>query len=152
MTPGAVFSVTQGLTVGLGILVGLVWSRRTGWGCGGLITPGLLALQASDPIRATLTLVLGMALIPPLSLAARAFRLWGRERVGAAMLIALTVRIGLMFLIPAPLSAEFHPVGWVIPGLIAADGERQGAGMTLCGTIVCTLVTAFGATLLRTML
>jgi poly-gamma-glutamate biosynthesis protein PgsC/CapC len=135
----------------MGIMAGLVWSRRTGWGCGGLITPGLLALQASDPARAAFTLLLGAMLIAPLSLVARAFRLWGRERVGAAMLLALAARVGLMFLIPAGMHPELHPLGWVIPGLIAADAERQGVGMTLCGTVVCSLTTAFCATLLRQM-
>jgi hypothetical protein len=133
----------QSLTVGLGILTGLVWSRRTGWSCGGIITPGLLALYASQPLDAAFALILGVALCAPLSFVSRELGLCGRERVGAAMLLALCVRIALAF--PVPL----HPVGWVIPGLIAADGQRQGVGMTLCGTLSCAIVTTFGMTLLR---
>ncbi|MDR1731571.1 MAG: poly-gamma-glutamate biosynthesis protein PgsC/CapC [Synergistaceae bacterium] len=150
MIPNALFSFTQtqSLTVALGILTGLVWSRRTGWSCGGIITPGILALCISDPARILFSLLLGTALTFPLALAARTFRLYGRERVGAAMLLALAAKIGLAFLLPPGL----RQTGWVVPGLIAADGERQGLGMTLCGVIACTLVTVFGMTLLKRIL
>ena len=81
----------------------------------------------------------------PLSLVARALGLYGRERIGTAMLLALVARIGLSFIVPV----GTHWVGWVIPGLIAADGERQGVGMTLCGSVACAVATVFGMTLLR---
>jgi hypothetical protein len=143
MTPGTAFLNIQNLTVGLGILMGLIWSRRTGWSCGGIITPGILALYASQPLDAAFALILGAALCVPLSLVSRALGLCGRERVGAAMLLALCARTVLSFLIP------LHPMGWIIPGLVAADGERQGVGITLCSALSCAIVAAFGMTLLR---
>lgn len=145
MSPNIVFSNTQTATLALGILIGLVWSRRTGWSCGGIITPGLLALYAPDPARAAFALIFGVLLVPLLSFTARRLGLYGRERVGASMLLALCARFGLSFLMPAGL----HWVGWVIPGLIAADGERQGVVMTISGTVACALVTVFTMTLLR---
>jgi hypothetical protein len=141
----AIFLETQSLTVGLGILAGLFWSRRTGWSCGGIVTPGLLALYASDPGRAAFALALGAALTVPLSFVARGLGLYGRERVGAAMLLALVAKIGMAFFVPDPSSW----IGWVIPGLIAADGERQGVAMTLCGAVSCALAASFATTLLR---
>ena len=140
----------ENLTVGLGILIGLVWSRRTGWSCGGVITPGLLALYIDSPQRAALTLVLGVILTAPLSFVTRAFGLYGKERTGAAMLLALGTRMGLAIL--APLSwplLHLQWIGWIIPGLIAADADRQGIAMTLCGVISCSLVTAFCVAALR---
>ena len=129
--------------IGLGIFVGLVWSRRTGWSCGGIITPGLLALHASNPARAAFVLALGVALMPLLSLCARAWDLYGRERVGAAMIIALFAQTALSFVVP------FHGIGWVAAGLIAADAERQGLVMTLCGALSCSLFTVFCGALFR---
>jgi hypothetical protein len=139
------FEIMESVTVGLGILVGLVWNRRTGWSCGGTITPGLLALYAGDPRRVAAVLVLGTLLAAPLAVAARVLGLYGKERVGAAMLLALLARGGLGFFAPLP-----YGIGWVVPGLIAADCHRQGIAMTLCGTISCTLVTLFCVTLSRT--
>jgi poly-gamma-glutamate biosynthesis protein PgsC/CapC len=140
------------LPLALGIFVGLVWSRRTGWSCGGVITPGLLALYASNPARAfgaaaLSTLLLGVVLTPLLSLCARTWSLYGRERTGAAMLLSLLLRLLLSFI--APERAVLYGVGWVIPGLVAADADRQGVVMTLCGTISCSLFTIFCVTVLR---
>jgi poly-gamma-glutamate biosynthesis protein PgsC/CapC len=138
----------ESVTVGLGILIGLVWNRRTGWSCGGTITPGLLALYAGEPYGVALALALGVALTVLLTAAARLLSLYGKERVGAAMLLALLARAGWEFFIsPAPLN--LHWIGWVVPGLIAADCDRQGIGMTLCGALSCTLVTSFCVILLK---
>ena len=137
----------QSLTVGLGILWGLVWGRRTGWNCGGLITPGLLALCAASPIKAALCLLLGLLLSPVLAVLSHVLGLYGRERVGAAMLLSLAARLILLPLFPAPLWT-----GWIIPGLIAADAGRQGALITVCGAVSCATVTVFSAELLRGLL
>jgi hypothetical protein len=127
------------LTVGWGIFVGLAWSRRTGWSCGGIITPGLLALYALNPWRGAFTLLAGVALTPVLSLCARAFGLYGRERSGAAMLLALCVYA----LLPG------RGVGWVLSGLVAADSQRQGVLMTVCGAVSCAIFTVFSAEIFR---
>lgn len=127
------FSATQSLTIAVGILFGLVWTRRTGWSCGGIITPGLLAL--SDPVLCALSLAVGAILVFPLRLLRVRLCLYGRERIGAAMLLAITVKI--LF----PFGGGW--LGWVVPGLIAADAERQGLLMTICGTLCCAAATKF---------
>ena len=142
------------LPLALGLFVGLVWSRRTGWSCGGVITPGLLASYISGPTRASeaavlSTLALGVLLTPLLSLCARAWGLYGRERLGAAMLLSLLARAFLFFF--APGEAALRGVGWVVPGLVAADAHRQGVLMTLCGVISCSLFTVFCVAILRTL-
>lgn len=128
------------LTVGLGILLGLVWARRTGWGCGGIITPGLLALYAAEPVRAAVILTVGVLLTPLVSAGSRIFGLYGRERIGASMLFALGAGVLLPY---ANLPVETHWIGWVVPGLIAADADRQGVSMTLVGAVSCAVMTAF---------
>jgi hypothetical protein len=60
------------------------------------------------------------------------------------MLLALIAKTGVTFFMPDPSLW----IGWVIPGLIAADGERQGIAMTLCGVVSCALAASFATTLL----
>lgn len=132
----------EALTVGLGLFLGLIWTRRTGWGCGGLITPGLLALHALEPLRVAIILLVGTLLVPLVSLTAKVFNLYGRERIGAAMLLALGAAM-LVPLVNLPLQTSW--IGWVVPGLIAADADRQGVLMTLAGAVSCAIVTAFCA-------
>ena len=135
------------VTMALGVLMGLVWSRRTGWGCGGLETPGLMALYAASPARVVAALAMGLLLAPVLSFVARSLALYGRERAGAAMLLALTAHLALLFVVPSP-----PWLGWVVPGLIAADAERQGAVMTVCGATSCAIAASFGVGLIRGLL
>ena len=137
----------ESLTVGIGVLWGLVWGRRTGWSCGGLITPGLLALYAATPMRGVFCLLLGLVLSLPLTLLSNILGLYGRERVGAAMLLSLAARLALLPILPPSLWT-----GWVVPGLIAADAGRQGAFMTVCGAVSCSAATVFSAELLRGLL
>ena len=135
------------VTMALGVLMGLVWSRRTGWGCGGLVTPGLMALYAASPARVVAALAMGLLLAPVLSFVARSLALYGRERAGAAMLLALVAHLALLFVAPSP-----PWLGWVVPGLIAADAERQGAAMTACGATSCAVAASFAAGLMRGLL
>lgn len=135
------------VTMALGVLMGLVWSRRTGWGCGGLVTPGLMALYAASPARVVAALAMGLLLAPVLSFVARSLALYGRERAGAAILLALAAHLALLFVVPSP-----PWLGWVVPGLIAADAERQGAVMTVCGATSCAIAASFGVGLIRGLL
>jgi hypothetical protein len=128
----------------LGIAAGLLWTRRTGWNCGGIITPGLLALSLSEPLGGIITLGLGVALVPFLSITTRFLGIYGRERVGVAMLLSLGVETVLACFIPA--SPPW--VGWVIPALIAADAERQGIVPTICGAVSCALAASSAVSLL----
>lgn len=118
------------LTLITGILLGLIWKRRTGWNCGGIITPGLLALY--PPERICMCLLAGMVLAPVVEYVCRKLDLYGTERTGAAMILAVLLREVL----PAGIG-----VGFVVPGLVACDVNRQGIAMTLCGAVSCTLTT-----------
>lgn len=143
-SPFAAPALSEGVTVGIGVLFGLIWSRRTGWSCGGLVTPGLLALHTGSPYRIAMALALGGLLAAPLGTLSHALGLYGRERVGAAMLLALAVRLVLTPFVPVPFW-----IGWVVPGLVAADAQRQGVSMTLCGALSCAVATAFATDLIR---
>lgn len=70
------------LILGLGILLGMVYTHRTGWGCGGILTPGLLALHASQPSRLAAALGIGVLLALPLALGVRRFGLYGQGAPG----------------------------------------------------------------------
>ena len=127
------------LTLAVGIVLGLFYSRRTGWGCGGLVTPGLLALKATEPFPFLGVLLLGSVLGVLMKPISDRFTLYGRERVGVLLLCALIVRLLWR--------NEFFPldslwIGWVVPGLIAADVQRQGVFNTLCAVISCSVGTA----------
>ena len=48
-----------------------------------------------------------------------------------------------------PASLEFRVIGWVVPGLIANNFERQGVVVTTASLVIVTVAVYFLAQLLR---
>lgn len=126
------------LTIAIGIILAILYSRRTGWSAGGLVTPGLLALQAPAPLNFCGTLLLALLFSVILRFLTKNFSLYGRDRLGAALLIAIAFRLVFMDRV----GAEAFWIGWIAPGLIAADIERQGILMTLSSAVSTSIATA----------
>lgn len=97
-----------------------------------------------NPADALLMLAVGVVLTPVLGIISRSLGLYGRERTSAAMMLSLCVRLAALPFAPSSLT-----MGWVLPGLIAADSQRQGVLMTVCGAVSCAAAASFASSLLR---
>ncbi|MDI9370905.1 MAG: capsule biosynthesis protein CapC [Synergistaceae bacterium] len=132
------------MIVGLGIVLGMIFFHRTGYSPGGVITPGLLALELTSPERVAWVFLFAWVASLALELAVRAVGLYGRQRIGAALLVALTVRIAAGCFLPV----EDLWIGWVVPGLVGADMQRQGALPTVGATLATAIAAAMAGRLL----
>jgi hypothetical protein len=138
----------QTLCLATGILLGMVYYHRTGWACGGIITPGVAAMYIGDPLKLAVSLAAGLATWLLLELLVRLSGIFGRQRLAAALLIALALRYPLV-----PLWGEASLwLGWVVPGLIGADMQRQGAPATLAAIVSVSLATAMTVALVQGVL
>ena len=129
-------STPELITLGLGIIISMIFSSRTGLGSGGLVSAGLLALSMRAPSRVIGCAIAAIAIYPVLGYAVDRFGFHGRTRIGLAMLIALALRFAAGFF--------FQPVpwiGWVVPALLAADMQRQGILETLCAAVTVSCLT-----------
>ena len=134
----------DGITIAIGILLGMFYFRQTGESPGGIITPGLVAMRFSNPQALCLSLGAALLLGVALRLFFRRFSVYGRQRVAFAMLCALAVRLAL----PGEWGGEGFPwLGWVVPGLVAADIERQGIAATFSGLASVSVAASWGASL-----
>ena len=134
----------DGITIAIGILLGMFYFRQTGESPGGIITPGLVAMRFSNPQALCLSLGCALLLGVALRLFFRRFPVYGRQRVAFAMLCALAVRLAL----PGEWGGEGFPwLGWVVPGLVAADVERQGIAATFSGQASVSVAASWGASL-----
>ena len=134
----------DGITIAIGILLGMFYFRQTGESPGGIITPGLVAMRFSNPQALCLSLGAALLLGVALRLFFRRFSVYGRQRVAFAMLSALAVRLAL----PGEWGGEGFPwLGWVVPGLVAADIERQGIAATFSGLASVSVAASWGASL-----
>ena len=129
----------------LGMLLGMFYYHKTGWACGGIITPGVIAMYIGDPGKIAVSIAAGLLTWVLLDLLVRFFSLYGRQRLAAAMLIALALRYPLV-----SVWGEFSLwLGWVVPGLIGADIQRQGLLTTLTSVVAVSAVTAMSVQLLQ---
>jgi poly-gamma-glutamate biosynthesis protein PgsC/CapC len=128
----------------LGVILGLVWTERTGFSTGGIITPGFLAVSGFYPHTAGLSLLLSLPLLLVLEITGLRFALYGRRRVGLA--ISLSLLLFWCWSLAFPLHVPWS--GWIVPGLVAADSHRQGLLPTLAGAVACGLAALFLAEVL----
>ena len=102
------------LCLAIGVLLGMLYYQKTGWACGGIITPGVIAMYIGDPWKTGVSLLAGLVTWLLLEALVRFTGVYGRQRLAAAMLIASTLH-------PARRSAR-----WVL-GLLCALGALAGA-------------------------
>ena len=136
------------LCLATGMLLGMLYYHKTGWACGGIITPGVIAMYIGDPWKVAVSLAAGLATWILLELLVRFSGVYGRQRLAAAMLIALALRY--------PLASVWGEsslwLGWVVPGLIGADMQRQGVVTTLTAVVAVSIAAAMSVQLLQLVL
>lgn len=129
----------------IGMLLGMFYYHKTGWACGGIITPGIVAVYIANPDQLAVSLAAGLVTWILLELLVRQFSLYGRQRLASAMLIALALRYPLV----SVLGESSLWLGWVVPGLMGADMQRQGLVPTLAAVAAVSVATAMAVQLLQ---
>ena len=136
------------LCLATGMLLGMLYYHKTGWACGGIITPGVIAMYIGDPWKVAVSLAAGLATWILLELLVRFSGVYGRQRLAAAMLIALALRYPLVSI----WGESSLWLGWVVPGLIGADMQRQGVVTTLTAVVAVSIAAAMSVRLLQLVL
>lgn len=153
------------LSIGIGLVVSLVFSELFGLAAGGLVVPGYIALFLTRPLDVAATIAAALATFFLVRIVSSFVIVYGRRRtalmilVGYAMglLISLAVQSGseaaasanaaaaLATATGAPLGAgaaasEARVIGYIVPGLIAIWLDRQGVLPTLAALISSAVV------------
>ena len=132
----------------IGMLIGMIYYSRTGWACGGIITPGVVAIYISDPVKVLMSLAVGLVVWGVLEGLVRLFGIYGRQRLVTAMFVALALRYPMV----SVWGGASLWLGWVVPGLIGADMQRQGIVTTVGAVVSTSIATAMCIQLLQSML
>ncbi len=135
----------------LGLLVSLLFIGVTGIYPGGVIVPSYLALYMNSPGRIGGTLLVSLLTVLCFKIASNHLILFGTRRFVFMVLVAgfwtfLWLRFFPQLL---PSSLEFRVIGWVVPGLIANNLERQGILVTTASLATVTVSVYFLAQMLR---
>jgi len=126
----------------IGAVASLFMTELVGLSPGGIIVPGYLALYFSEPLRLVATLIDAALAFAAVRLLSKRLILFGRRRYAACLLLGFLARFLLERVLPAvaPEAPVLAAVGWLIPGILAADADRQGPLRTLAAASAAALL------------
>jgi poly-gamma-glutamate biosynthesis protein PgsC/CapC len=149
-------------SIGLGLVVSLVFSEILGLAAGGLVVPGYIALYLDQPLRILGTILAALVTYGFLRILGRFILLYGRRTMVFAVISGFVfgylTRYVLVFNDTMALGVDtsmIQSIGYIIPGLIAYWMMRQGVVETLCTRFIASfivrlaLVTAYGGKLIE---
>lgn len=127
-------------SIAIGLVLGFFLFEWTGLVAGGLIAPGYFALSLERP--GTIALCLGVALCTMLCmrLLSRFCLLYGRRRFILCVLVGFVLQwtLGAAVMGTDAALGRVETVGYIIPGLVAHEMDRQGPCLTLLALLALT--------------
>lgn len=125
----------------VGVVTSLLMTEVLGVSPGGVIVPGFFALYVDSPLRIGATLLDALLALLSVRLLGRFVILFGRRRYATFLVAGFLARFLFERLIPglAPGTPLLAAVGWLIPGILAADADRQGGLRTLAALAAATV-------------
>ncbi len=131
------------LSIGIGLVVSLLFTELFGIAAGGMVVPGYIALSLGRPLDVVLTLVAAFATFAIVRALSTVLIVYGRRRTVMMILIGFMLG-GLMryVLVGYPGFGDdgLTVIGYIIPGLIAIWLDRQGVVETMSSLIIASVV------------
>lgn len=127
-------------TVALSVILSFLVTELTGLLTGGMVSAGYLAFYFSEPMRILSTFLLSALIALILRLSREFLILYGRRRFMLSILLSILFVYALekAYFVLSPLSLDLRVIGYIIPGLIANDMEKQGIIRTSLALIIVT--------------
>ncbi len=134
------------LAISLGIVISLFFVEVFGMAAGGIIIPGYIALQLTNPDKIIGTILTALVTYLILMVISKFTFLFGRRQMVVALLIGTLLSIvshHFLFVNTEVSTLEFSAVGWVIPGLIAHWAAKQGFVKTISMLAITSVLVRF---------
>ena len=131
----------------VGVVVSLVLTELVGLSAGGIVVPGYVALLLDRPAALAGFVVVALATYGVVLALGVPLMLYGSRRFAVTLLVGLTLAAGAEWVSPFlfPAYVEWAGLGFIVPGLVAHQFDRQGILPTL-------LMLAIAAPLVRLVL
>jgi len=132
------------LSIGIGLVVSLLFSEVFGLAAGGMVVPGYIALNLGKPLDVGLTLLAGFLTYVLVHALSTFLVIYGKRRT--AFMILVGYLLGAVLRNSAALAhvtesgTEAHVIGYIIPGLIAIWFDRQGTVETVSALLIASVV------------
>ena len=140
------------VSLAIGIVVSVLLTELIGISPGGVVVPGYVALLLDRPAALAGFFVISAATYGIIRLLSKVLMLYGARRFGVAVLVGLGLSVGAQ-LVWSQLESpyiEWAGLGYIVPGLLAHQLDRQGVLPTLLMlAIAAPLVRVSAMVLLR---
>jgi len=127
------------ISIGLGLFISLLFSEFLGLAAGGMVVPGYFALNLTDPIMVTMTILVGVVTFGIVRFMNFFMIIYGRRRTVLMILVGFLVGGVVRNFVSLEVQAfqlNLDVIGYIIPGLIAIWLDRQGVVETLSTLLV----------------
>ncbi len=131
------------LAITLGLIFSLLSYEVFGLAAGGIVVPGYLALQLSNPERLVGVLIVSLITYLIIKVLSNYTFLYGRRQMVICLLVGgllANFSRSLLSIDIAASTIQLQAVGWVIPGLIAHWFGKQGVFKTLAVLLITAVL------------
>lgn len=129
----------------IGLVLGFIFYELTGVSPGGVIAPAYCALFIHDPGRIVVTVAIALIVWGMVRVLSRHTILYGRRRLMVCLILGFCIKVLIETQVQTLSSFQFdlQSVGYIIPGLIASEMERQRIIPTIAALGIVTVLTYF---------
>ena len=127
----------------IGVLASLLLTELIGLSAGGVIVPGYVALLLDRPISLTGFIVAALISYGLVRWLSHYVMLYGNRRFSLILLIGMTLSITAQYIAPALAAAhlEWAGIGFIVPGLLGHQFDRQGIVPSLLMLTIASVIT-----------
>lgn len=138
-------------SIGLGLMISLVFSEIFGIAAGGMVVPGYFALYLDHPITILVTLLIAYLSYAFVHTVSSFMIIYGRRRTVLMIITGFTLgsivrHLGQQYMVDQHL--ELDVIGYIIPGLIAIWIDRQGLIETVSVLSIASVTVRLGLILI----
>ena len=129
-------------TVALSVIISFLTTELTGLLTGGMISAGYLAYWFGEPMRIVSTLLMSILIALIMRVSRHFLILYGRRRFMLSILLSIfgVYLVEKPYFLVSEFSFDMRIIGYIIPGLIASDMEKQGILRTTLALSAVTIV------------
>ncbi len=129
-------------SIAIGLVFGFFFYEWVGFSAGGFVVPGYIALYWDRPWMIASTLVISLVAFGVVRLLSQVTILYGRRRFILAILAGFLLQwlFRLLIIQTHFIAIEIDPIGYIIPGLIANEMERQRIVPTVLSLIIVSVL------------
>ena len=129
-------------TAALSVIISFLTTELTGLLTGGMISAGYLAYWFGEPMRIVSTLLMSILIAMIIRVSRHFLILYGRRRFMLSILLSIfgVYLVEKSYFFVSEFSFDMRIIGYIIPGLIASDMEKQGILRTTIALSAVTIV------------